>query len=81
MPTLLDRYLLRQLLPVFALCLGTVLIALLLERLLPLLEELMCRTNPKVQRSKIVSGSTSTLLIPCPPFVAIRVWLRNYKIG
>lgn len=38
MPTLLDRYLLRQLLPVLALCLGTVLIALLLERLLRLFD-------------------------------------------
>jgi len=38
MPTLLDRYLLRQLLPAFTLCLGTVLIALLLERLLRLFD-------------------------------------------
>ncbi len=38
MPTILDRYLLRQLLPAFALCLGTVLIALLLERLLRLFD-------------------------------------------
>ena len=37
-PTILDRYLLRQLLPAFALCLGTVLIALLLERLLRLFD-------------------------------------------
>jgi lipopolysaccharide export system permease protein len=37
-PTILDRYLLRQLLPVLALCLGTVLIALLLERLLRLFD-------------------------------------------
>ena len=35
-PSILDRYLLSQLLPALALCLGTVLVALLLERLLRL---------------------------------------------
>lgn len=40
MLTRLDRYLLRQLAPVLALCLGTVLVALLLERLLRLFDVL-----------------------------------------
>lgn len=38
MPTILDRYLLRQLIPTLLICLGTVLVALLLERLLRLFD-------------------------------------------
>ncbi len=44
LPTLLDRYLLRQLLPALLLCLGTVLVALLLERLLRLFD-LLAQNN------------------------------------
>lgn len=43
-PSTVDRYLLRQLLPALLLCLGTVLIALLLERLLRLFD-ILARNN------------------------------------
>ncbi len=76
MPTLLDRYLLRQLLPAFALCLGTVLIALLLERLLRLFDILAENSHALPAVFKLVLNLVPHYLglaLPAAFFVALFV--------
>lgn len=76
MPTILDRYLLRQLLPVFVLCLGTVLIALLLERLLRLFDILAENAHALPAVFKLVLNLVPHYLglaLPAAFFVALFV--------
>lgn len=76
MPTILDRYLLRQLLPTLLLCLGTVLIALLLERLLRLFDILAENSHALPAVFKLVLNLVPYYLglaLPAAFFVALFV--------
>lgn len=76
MPTILDRYLLRQLLPTLLLCLGTVLIALLLERLLRLFDILAENAHALPAVFKLVLNLAPHYLglaLPAAFFVALFV--------
>ncbi len=76
MPTILDRYLLRQLLPTLLLCLGTVLIALLLERLLRLFDILAENAHALPAVFKLVLNLVPHYLglaLPAAFFVALFV--------
>ena len=76
MPNILDRYLLRQLIPAFALCLGTVLIALLLERLLRLFDILAENAHALPAVFKLVLNLVPHYLglaLPAAFFVALFV--------